>query len=275
MGNYHKLTGTTEEIFDLGGPKGVRLKKGTANSKNLIEAKLTDDSDFGKLRSKEVSGTTNNNDVTTLQDLKGRVADISIAFAGASAPVVTNGSFAFCHTSGSTYTAGSIYYGKSSAWILVPTDVANVLITRSAVSGTVTLEANSIYQLEGSNWIKKGSQNDRGVRVVRLNFAYNDTFPKIASTQIQNGDLILNSIVDITTAFIGGTSMKLDINGSTPLNLMDEANSDLYKDVINQYEVSKVYQVGTTNVGVPRVTLTGTATAGVGIAYVFFITPES
>lgn len=271
MANLFKnLIGTVKDRFHIGGPKGGFIKYVT----DRFELKKSDDSDYETLRLLNIKASGNDFDAVALMDLRGRVADISISFAGSSPSAVTNGAFAFCHTSGGSFTAGKVYYGLNAVWTLMPNEVTSHISTRSAITGSVSLEANAIYALESGVWVKKGRGIDRGFRCIAVPFTDASTFPVSSSTQIPANNVVNRTIVDIKEGFDSGCLLEIFINSTSPITLLNSDDGDFDVEEVNQYDSDLVVSPATA--GAVRIAQTGTSpTSGDAIVYVFFGESES
>lgn len=267
---FNNTNGTQKAKFYLGGAKSAFLEF----LSNRFRFRNNADDAFLNVSVGNIPLTgSDNNDAVALMDLKGRVADISIAFNGGSPASVVNGSFAFCHTSGGSYTAGYIYYGKSSAWVQMPTNVCTTITTRTAISGTISLDANAIYAYEGSTWVKKGRGADFGWRCIAIPFTFSSSFPLTSTTLVPANSVVTRTIVNITTGFTLGSTLKVEVNSTSPITLMDSSAGDFDSDTANQYDSDGV--VTPLTAGAVKVSKTGTMTDGEGVVYVLFGETES
>lgn len=270
MGLFHNFIGTQKTKFYIGGAKSAFLEFLSSRFRFRNNA----DTAFLNVSVGNIpTSGSDDNDAVALMDLRGRVADISIDFAGSSPASVVNGSFAFCHTSGGAYTAGRIYFGKSGSWVLMPTNVCSTITTRSAVIGTISLDSNAIYAYEGSSWVKKGRGMDNGWRCIAVPFVFGSAFPLSSTTPIPANAVVTRTIVNITTAFTAGSTLKVEVNSTSPITLMDSSAGDFEVDVAHQYDSDGIAIPATS--GAVKVSKTGTMTAGAGVAYVLFGESES
>jgi len=270
MALFNNLNGTTKFSFYLGGAKSLFLSVVSGRFRFRNNA---DDAFVNVQVGRILDSGSDDNDAATLMDMRGRVADIQAAFAGSSPSTVVNGTFAFCHTSGGTFTAGRIYYGKGGVWIVMPTIVCQHMTTRTAVIGTVSLDANAIYSYEGSTWVKKGRGMDNGWRCIAVPFAFGSSYPLLSTTLVPANAVVTKSIVNITTGFTAGFGLALTINSTTPITLLDSAVGDLDTDIANQYDNEQVYIPATS--GAVRIAKTGSPSVGAGVVYVLFGESES
>lgn len=267
---FNNTNGTQKTRYYLGGAKSAFLEFVS----NRFRFRNNADNAYLNVSVGNIALTgSDNNDAVSLMDLRGRVADISMAFSGSSPASVVNGSFAFCHTSGGSYTAGYVYYGKSSAWVQMPTNVCTTITTRTAITGTISLDANAIYTYEGGSWVKKGRGADFGWRCIAIPFDHSSSFPLTSTTLVPANSVVTRTIVDITTGFTSGSTLKVELDLPSPIQLMDSSAGDFDSDTANQYDNDGI--VVPLTAGAVKVSKTGTMTAGVGVVYVMFGEVES
>ena len=220
---------------------------------------------------------------STYLDVKERIPLIEFSFDGASPPGAgTNtGKYGFVHTTGGTYTAGQIVYDDGATLAVIPMYKMMMLSSSATVTGTISLIANGVYQLTSVpptyTWILKGDGTATGVGLVQLievTFSYTDMGTDVDSTTvIPNGARVLRTGLRVDTPFSGGATpaAAVKVNGSSPLTILGTTESNL--EAGNQYENDSYVDIGASETGVVRVTLTGTATAGAGVAFVEYATP--
>ena len=85
-----------------------------------------------------------------LLDVKRLCPLIEFAFDGAAAPAAgTNtGKYGFCHTTGGSYVAGTIYYDDGATLTAITHSKGMRLVTAVAAAGTVTLINDAVYVAE-------------------------------------------------------------------------------------------------------------------------------
>jgi len=273
-----KLKGTGETLF-LVGVSGGAAGSGVANNSGVVELQSSAAA-LVTARAARIAATgTTINDLVSLLDLRGRIADIEYSFDGASAPTVGNnsGKFGFCHTTGGSYTAGEVVYDPGSVALLkIPSEVAKTITTRTAVTGTISLNANGIYVNQGGSWTLKGDGTASGAKPpIALAFDYEDT-TVTSTTSIASGDIVSRVIVRVDTNFSTGTAPTIAVatDGSTPLTLMGTGESNLA--VAMQYDNEIIADIASINAGHVVLTVTaGGASAGTGKVFVFFDTPTA
>ncbi len=274
MANVHqKINGTTESTFQLNNT-GPILK----DNSDVLEARNAADSDYELIRGDHVpnSGQTDN-DIPSLRDLKGKAADIVYSFAGASAPSAGSNTneFGFCHTTGGSWTAGQVVFDTGAALVLQAN--SEFIITRSAVSGTISLDANSLYMNQAGTWTKKAASTSgaNAVNVIRVAFAYTDG--NVDSTaSISNGDQVVETRQVMTAAFSGGTTPTIacTVNGGSPETLITAGDFD--PEEARDYQTSETHAITAGSAGVVRVAVTPDgSSAGAGYVLVSYVTPAS
>jgi len=275
MSIWDDVKGTLQSSFGLGrtGPKAK-------NSSGVFELRNNADDGYAVARSARVqsSGTTVN-DIPTLLDLRGRVADIEFSSAGDSVPAAgTNtGKFGFVHTAGGTYSAGDVIYDDGSNILKIPAEVCRHITTRAAISGTVSMDANGIYVNQGGTWTLKGDggATDTGKsKWIKVAYSYDDTFPLDSTATIPNGATVVRTVNVVATAFNGTSpTITVTVNGSTPATLINSAGEIAEAA---QYERRDFQDIGADNAGSVRVSVTiDGSSAGAGAAWVEYATPNS
>lgn len=272
MGLIQNLRGIIGNIFQIG-KSGPNIK----NNSGVIEFRNNADNDFAVVRTKQIQSGASLSDIPTLLDAYGIVPFIEYSFNGASAPSAgTNtNKFGFCHTTGGAYTAGDVVYDNGA--VLIKMNVVKHLTTKSAVTGTISLIANGFYSKDGSSWVLKGDGSGTATgmeQVIALSYTYS-SLNVDSTTSIPSGAKVTRVENVVTTAFNGTSpTIEVKVNGSTPLTVMGTTLSDL--KTVNQYQQLEIAEVGASNAGVVRASVTSSSsTAGAGTVYVFYVTPLS
>lgn len=273
MGWISDLKGTFLNLLGVGGTAGFNLKNNSA----VAEIRNAGDSAFVPIRALEIQSGAGDNDLPTLLDLDGRVATISFDYDGASPPGAgsNTGLFGFVHTTGGARTAGDIVYDNGSALVLMPTEVAKHITTTTAVTGTISLIANGFYALVSGSWVLKGDQsgtNAGQVMMIQIPVVFGDTTVD-STTSVPSGSKVVKTVVRVDTLFDGTTpTLLVAIQGSSPATVMSTAQNDIA--TADQYETNAVVDIGATETGLVRATLTpdGSA-AGAAIVQVYYSTP--
>lgn len=280
---FSKVRGIIGSIFTLGiGSRAHALKdhddgvairdNGDANNANIVIARP--------------QGVNQNVHGTTYLDLKERVVDIEFAFDGATyTPGSNNGKYGLCHTSGGSYTAGAIYLESGLSLTPIPMYKMIAACSRITFSGTVGMVEDGFYLSESAvapyNWTLKGDGGANGigrVKTISLPFSYTDIgSPVHSSTTIPSGAKIYRSTVSVSTAFSGGASPTclVEVEGtSIDTVLQSTADNNLAMPTPpNYFDNEEVLNVPPGEGGPLRVTLGGTATAGVAVVDVLYAMP--
>ena len=269
-------------IKKIRGIVGTIFSVGTINVKDnsgVAEVKNSGDTDFAVLRAKSIQTSNDLNDVVTLIDAMDKI--IQFSFDGASAPAAgTNtNKFGFCHTTGGSYTVNDVVFDDGDALIKLPRDVVKLFATTSAVSGTVSLNANGIYGWNGTAYELKGDggATDTGkVKAIEIAFDFEDTTVD-STTAIPAGARIIKRTVKVASgaAFNGTTpTLEAKVNGSTPLTIVPTTLVNL-KLADTQHEDTAVQEVSEDNAGVVRATVTpSTSDAGSGLLIIEYSVPN-
>jgi hypothetical protein len=241
MGLFKDFLGVVNTIFKIGGDKGIKLstdQQALTDDASILNFKLHDDSEYATLRAGEIGldGVSPNlNDLSTLFDLKGRVADIAFAFDGnAGGSIIikygTNGSgkFGFCYANGNGFEAKYIYYDKGAGfpnqnigtidstarYVKVHVEVGKGMTTRDVINETGNVyTANWLYVLENISpmtWVKKcpfSVVSPVGiVQIIRVPFTADSVMdasstPSVSSNSLLTTDVVLRTLVEITNTF--------------------------------------------------------------------------
>jgi hypothetical protein len=268
------LRGIWGNLFKIGGPDGSQLK----NNSGVIEIRDYTDSDYAKLRALKIQSSSQLNDVPTLFDLRGRVANIQFSFAGATPPTVgvNAGKYGFVHTSGGVYTAGDVVYDNAETVSLdVVKEVYN-LTTSILVSGSISLNQNGSYSKFGSSWVLVGDGNSTtsgGRRCVSIPYTYDNASPS-STTSIPDNSTILK-VINLVLVPFNGTAPTISAvvhgtSGNTDILAIDDS------DLLNtyQYENEEILSIDIDYGGVIDVLVEiDGSTVGSGIVYVEFAEP--
>ncbi len=275
MSLYKKIEGIVGTFLKIGGPGAPRIK----NNSDVIEFKNTGDTAFIIARSDIIPGSGETvNDIANLLALRGRVADIVFSFTGASppSPNANPNSFGFCHTSGGAYTAGDIVYDNTSSLQTIPASVASAVTTRSAVSGTISLNANGVYVNQAGTWTLKGDGGEETGKAKWISVSYDWQDTTVSSTtSIPDGAVVTRSINNVTTLLNGtAPTVQVVVDGTADEEILATGDSDV--KVAHQYESEELHVITSSTEGVVKVTVTPDgSSAGVGIVYVEYVTPSA
>lgn len=272
---FKKIRGIVGNLFQFGNGDGPNLK----NNSNIIEARNAADDAFVLTRGALIpsSGETVN-DLVALLDLRGRVADIEFSFDGASAPApgTNTGKFGFCHTTGGGHTANDVVYDDGASLFKIPFTVVKHLTTRTAITGTTSLNANGVYCYQGGTWTLKGDGAPSNVGLVRaIEVEYDYTDGNVDSTTtVPDGTRVIRCRNVVETAFDdAGATVAVSVNGSTPEAIMATGDSNL--DNAAEYHVEDTHLIDSDSEGVVRVAVTpASATQGAGRVILEYLTPS-
>ncbi len=262
MAIWKDLLGTVNSYFKVGF-SGFRLK----NNSGAAEIKNTGDTDWAVLRAKNIASGGAVNDVATLLDLQGRLADIEFSFGTTDPSAGSNtGKFGFCRTDSTSYSAGDIVYDTGSAIVEIPSNVCKALVTRTAITGTISLDSYSLYENQGGTWTKigGGSTGDGDIKVVKTAFTYSNQGSNVDSSESIPEGKVLQIRCVVTTAFNGSSpTIGVTANGSTPKTLM--TTSQNLPGTTGDYQVDDTVDIASVNSGALRVAVGGSgASTGVG-----------
>lgn len=276
MAIFKKIQGIVGSIFRIGGPAGVGLKYNS----DVLEVRNAADDGFAVSRTGMIpaSGQTVN-DAVSLLALQGRVADIVYSFDGASPPTagVNTGAFGFCHTAGGSYSAGEVVYDTGTALQKIPASVVKAVTTRSAVTGTVSLNANGYYVNQGGTWTLKGDGTGVSVGMsqwISIIYDFEDTTVS-STTSVPDGAAVVRVANAVSVAFNGTSpTVQVVIDGTSDEEILATGDSDL--TAANQYESDEIHAITSSTEGVVKLTVTpDSSTSGAGIVYVEYTTPSA
>lgn len=271
MSLFKKLRGTVEYVLHIGGPLKSLWKTDGVGSNTWFKARNYDDSEYVHVMGLNHSqGGVDDDNLGTQLDIKAYFPLIYAGFDGGSPPSWTDDKFYMCHTSGGSYTAGRVYYKKSTGAspILIDTTYIGHIVTNDAISGTVSFEEDWLYTWDGSAWEKKCdlSAGDSGKQYIGITIG--TTSPYTSTAVVPTGAIITDVIVDITTAYTGATSFTVECDSNNIVS-----GTDVWYGTINQYVVEDVTPIGSGDT--VEVTIGGTLSAGAGKVYVGYVTPKA
>lgn len=216
-------------------------------------------------------------DVAVYHDILDLAPNMAFNFSGASAPSAgsNTGTYGFCHTTGSSYTQGKVYYDDGTSIYERPH--VRIIITGSAISGTVSLNANAVYALQGSTWTLKGDGNSgggSGASAIKVNFAYDNATPT-STTSIPDDYEVYAVRVHVQDAF-NGTAPTIEVatDGTSAVTLVATTDFDITQ--AEQYGIDDVVPLATNEGGNIDVTVTPDgSTSGSGFVYVMYTQASS
>ena len=264
MALIDKIAGTSSETLQIG-LAGNQIKNDPTDG-----LAVRDEADLvnKNLTVARPQGASADVHASTYLDTKERVFLIEFAFNGGAppAPGTNTGKYGFCHTSGGGYNAGAIYLDNGVALVAAPIYKMHSLVTTTAITGTVSLIANGVYIAQSGaapySWTSKGdgagtnTGTTKSVKLAITNVAGNFD----STTSIPSGAKILRVYTDIKTAYDGGATISVRINGGTPLTV--QATTENRPNKINLYQNTPFADVGGANAGPIRVVLGGAPTVG-------------
>lgn len=307
---FQELLGNVSRFLYIGGPTAAALRRrddgtiknkgiditngngsGGENSTDWLYSFLraANSSEASELVSPNfdytADGKGDQNNAVTLFDLMGRIADIEFSVDGdeAAAAGYIN-KFGIIHTNGSNFDAGTVVYCRQTdvstyEWIEINKDICKAILTRSAVTGTLTLDAHWLYEWDGSVWRKKcdSAAATPGVRVIKENFNYNSGTTAGTAATIPVGATILRVETIITTAFNGSGNSSIRVNGGGINSLMPTTAN--YPNVAGLYVTDHTSStthkaVATSDTGVTVTVVQGSASQGAGYTLVHFVEAE-
>jgi hypothetical protein len=290
MSVFQKIRGIIGDLFTLGISATAHSLKDhtdgvsiTNNSGNALANAVVD-----RPVGSNYSPVTGDDYATTYLDLKERIIDVQFAFAGTAAPAAgTNtGLYGICHTSGTTggtgYSAGQIYYDDGAVLQSIPIYTGMCCSPRVTVTGTVSMFIDGLYLAESDStpftWTLKGdgAAHDTGyTKIVSRAFLGSSSPGSIDSTvSLPDGAVVVRTLLVVTTPFAAGITAAVIVNGSGGIETL-QATTDNRLQVAHQFDTQDAVVIGATHGGPVRVTLTGTAGAGVGKVYVEYVTPST
>jgi len=273
---FKKIRGIVGAAFQFNKGTGPQIK----DSSSILELRNAADNAFVLGRSDLIpaSGETVN-DIVPLLDLKGRVADIEFSFDGASAPSpgANTGKFGFVHTTGGSHTAGQVVYDDGASLILIPFSVVKHLTTRTAITGTISLNSDGFYAYQGGTWTLKGdgAPTSTGLlKSIRIDYAFGDG-TKTSTTTIPAGATVVRTRNVVTTLFNGtAPTLTVKVDGTADESLMVAGDSNL--KAVGEYHNEDAHDIVAGTTGVLSITLTpDSSSAGVGYVIAEYVTPSA
>lgn len=226
---YDNKNGVMGDGFQVGGPSGNMAK----NVNDGLAARSSDDDAYVNMSVKPASGNSDNH-ALTWRDHRDGDPLIQFSFDGSSPPSPGDhtGAYGFCHTSGGAYSAGQIYYDTGAAIVTVKVFVGMKIATGSAVTGTVSLNANGIYVAHSGSapftWTLKGDGAPAMSGISRMiKLAIDTSAEKLSTTAIPAGSTILDVSTDIRTPYDNDATIAVIIDGAvSDLTLQSTSEND-------------------------------------------------
>ena len=263
MALMDKIAGTSSETLQIG-LTGNLIKNDTDGLAVRNEA---DDANKNLVIARP-QGSSQDIHAATYLDVKERAFLIEWSFNGGSppAPGSNTGKYGFCHTSSGGYNAGQVYLDNGAALVAASIYKMHQLFSTTAVSGTVSLIANGCYVATSAaapyNWSLRGDGTGTNTGVqkaikVDVTAAAGDFD---STTTVPTGAKIMRVFTNVKTAYDGGATIAVKVNGATPLTV--QATNENRPNKTNLYANTPFSDVGAANTGVIRVTLGGAPTVG-------------
>ena len=271
MSVFSNIIGTMKGLFHIGGPSGNVLK----NASDGIDIRNSGDTDYQNVSIKQASGADDYHGVNWL-DLRDANVLIQFSFDGASAPAAgTNtGTYGICHTSGGAYTAGQVYYDDGTTLRATKIHVGTRITTGSAVTGTVSLNANGVYAAHSStapfSWTLKGDGMAGGTGIVKtIEVPIDTSASKSSTSSIPDGAEVLRVLTKITTEYDNAAAIAVIVDGTSDLTIQPTDEND--PSVAGMY-VSEVEDGAITSdtEGPVTVTVSNTPSTGAGTVIIEF-----
>ncbi|RLB91779.1 MAG: hypothetical protein DRH10_01045 [Deltaproteobacteria bacterium] len=271
MSVYKNLIGTMKGLFHIGGPSGNVIK----NASDGVDIRNAADTAFQNASVAQASGVVDEHAINWL-DLRDANVLVQFSFDGGSAPAAgTNtGTYGFCHTSGGSYTNGQIYYDDGAALRATKIHVGTRITTGSAITGTVSLNANGVYAAHSStapfSWTLKGDGMAGGTGIVKtIEIPIDTSATKSSTSSIPDGAEVLRVSTKITTPYDNGATVEVLVDGTSDLTIQPTDEND--PSAANMY-VSDVEDgaITSSNEGVVTVNIANTPSTGAGSVVVEF-----
>jgi len=260
----------------LGGRTGGRI----TNNGGKLEIRTDDGSALNNLA---VAEPTSNDEAANRSYVRKRAVRVAHGFDGNSVPAAGTytDQYIVCTTAGGSYAIGDLAYDDGTTVTRIPAEEGRQLnVTAAITGGTISFDADSIYVWDStsSSWIKIGDVGGftGAVRTTTISFTYADDGTAVAATtNIPANAFVFETRVEITTPF-NGTSPQIEVGYSGSANAFMAADEN-YADEAGTYQNIQQTNVGATAV-TPEVlfqTSASDASAGAGVAYIFFAVPNS
>ena len=269
---FQNIKGIMGSLFQIGGPSGNQLK----NQADGLAVRNSTDNAHQNLSVKQASGGSPSHAVNW-QDFRDGSPLIQFSFDGASAPAAGSnaGAYGMCHTSGGSYSAGQVYYDNGTTLAPVKTYIGMSITTGSAISGTVSMNANGVYVAHSSavpfTWTLKGdgAPNLTGfARQIRL--ALDTSASKSSTTPIPAGSKVSSVSTEIETAYDNGATIQVIVDGAVS-DLTIQSTTENDPSTTGVYISEPVAQtVDADSEGLVKVVITGGPSAGSGELVVNF-----
>jgi hypothetical protein len=168
-------------------------------------------------------------------------------------------------------------YDDGAALILIPFSVVKHLTTRTAITGTVSLNADGFYCYQGGTWTLKGDGAPTAtglLKSIRIDYAYTDG-TKTSTTTIPAGATVVRARNVVTTPFNGtAPTVSVIVDGTSDETLMVAGDSNL--KLAGEYHVEDSHDIVAGTTGVLSLTVTpDSSSAGAGYVMAEYVTPSA
>ena len=244
------------------GKGGPRVK---ANS-GAIEIKNAADNAFAVLRAAAPVGL---DDVVNRRYLETRANVIATGqINGSSPPAVVAGSVYICTTTGTTFTAGRLYFGENATWNeIIPQEGLVISVTDALTGGTLTFGADHryIWDLDNTIWVDLGPAPAEAklVKAVRQTLTFGSSGTVNIGSALPTSAVVSKVLVSIGTAFNGtaptvsfgvsGAVAELGAVGETDLKTVGVYVIDCYRLYSANEQIIMTYVADSSTVGAASV----------------------
>lgn len=280
MAVFKKIKGIIGDLFQLGISDTAHAIKDHTDGVAILANDGTTPANAVIARPQ---GVNQNTHAAAYLDVKERVIDIEFNFDGGGVvppPGTNTGKYGICHTAGGGYGAGTIYFDDGATLSAVPMYQGICCSPRTAFTGTVSMVSDGLYLAEGTaspwSWTIKGDvvQAYNGiVQAIEIAFGFADwPGPKSSTTSVPENARVIRSIVKVTAAFTGGSTLLIEVDGAA-IDTVVQSTTDNRLTKINQYDVVDEIPIPAGEGGPVRLTFGGAAVAGAGTALIEYVLP--
>ena len=274
MAKIGNSQGTSQSSYQL--EYANRLKNETDGLSVRNEA----DDAFQNLSVKRAPGTSNDH-ATTYLDLTDASIIVEFDFDGSSPPAAgaNTGKKGFCHTSGGSYLEGQVYRddGTTDPLPAVVIIKGRSLATKTAITGTISLQANGLYIAESAtppySWTTKGDGTGSDVGKVKwIKVAVGTAATDSSTAQVPDGSSVEIVKTTITTPFSAGAAISIAVDGTADLVIQTLPEAAVTEAKTYQFDIENgAGDVTASTAGPVTVTKTGAPGAGAAIVKVGYI----
>ncbi len=204
------LTGVGSSVqLGKGGPK-------VKNNSGAIEARNAADNAYAVFRVGDPVGL---NDAVNRRYLETRANVIVTGqIDGNSPPGVSAGSVYLCTTTGTTFTAGRLYFGENASWNEInPQEGLTISVTDALSGGTLTFLADHryLYDADSGLWVDIGPApaETKLIKAVRATLAFNSVGTVNIGSALPTNATVSKVLVNCTQAFNGTSTVTFGVAG--------------------------------------------------------------